>query len=304
MLQLGMTSKLSVVVNAQDEERDLPSCLASVKTLADETIVIDQSSIDNTAQIAKRAGAKVVSHERVKYVELARNFGISKAVNGWVLILDPDEEITSALSQRIKAIIKDPQADYYRIPRKNIIFGKWIKHALWWPDYQVRLFKKGKVSWPEIIHSVPMTTGIGIDLPEEEDLAILHHNYNSIDQYLEKMNRYTSIQSELLHKDGKKFEWVDLINKPFNEFVRRYFGSAGYKDGVHGLSLSLLQAFSELVIYLKLWQINKFEDKQIRLNELSELINKKDKEYQYWQNDSLYSETKNIWYKIRKKVGF
>ena len=126
-----MTPKLSVVVNAQNVEADLPRCLASVKAMADEIIVVDQGSTDKTADIAKKAGAKVFPHKSVEYVELARNFGISKASGDWILVLDPDEEVPPSLAKKIKEIIKSNKADYYRIPRKNIIWGKWIEHTLW-----------------------------------------------------------------------------------------------------------------------------------------------------------------------------
>lgn len=304
-------AKLSVVINAQNVESDLPRALVSVgKMFADmparecEIVVIDQSSTDKTAEIAKKFGAKVFRHESVRYVELARNFAISKALGDWILILDPDEEISAALSKKIKEVLKDPRADFYRIPRKNIIFGKWISHTLWWPDYQTRLFRKGKVSWSEVIHSVPMVTGVGYDIPAKEDLAILHHNYNSVEQYLEKLNRYTSIQADLLAGSGYKFKWRDIVGKPIKEFINRYFTGEGYKDGLHGLALSLLQAFSDLVTYVKLWQKIKFKEEDIKLSEVVAEVSDKGKEFRFWQNDALYKETKNISYRIKKKLGF
>lgn len=295
--------KLSVVINAQNVESDLPRALTSVKNLADEIIVLDQGSTDKTAEVAKKSGAKVYKHESVRYVELARNFAISKVSGDWILVLDPDEEIPLGLSKRIKKILEKPKADFYRIPRKNIIFGKWISHTLWWPDYQIRLFKKGKVSWSEVIHSVPMVTGVGSDIPIEEDFAILHHNYDSIEQYLEKLNRYTSVQADLLARSGYKFGWQDLINKPVKELINRYFTGEGYKDGLHGFALSLLQAFSELVTYVKLWQKNKFREENVSLPEVVAEIGKKEKEFRFWQNDALYKETKNISYRIKRKLG-
>lgn len=295
-------AKLSVVINAQNVESDLPRALTSVKNLADEIVVVDQDSTDKTAEVSKKFGAKIFKHESVRYVELSRNFAISKASNEWILILDPDEEVPAGLSKQIKEILKNPKADFYRIPRKNIIFGKWIEHTLWWPDYQTRLFKKGKVSWSEVIHSVPMVSGSGSDISAKEDFAILHHNYDSIEQYLEKLNRYTSVQADLLINSGYKFSWRDLIAKPMKELINRYFTGEGYKDGLHGFALSLLQAFSELVTYVKLWQKNKFKEEDVKLSEVVTEISKKEKEFRFWQNDALYKETKNITFKIRKKL--
>lgn len=297
-----MALRLSVVINAQNVEADLPRALASVKGLADEIVVIDQGSTDKTSEIAKKFGANVFEHESVKYVELTRNFAISKATGDWILILDPDEEIPDSLANEIRKILKNPKADYYRIPRKNIIFDKWIENTLWWPDYQTRLFKKRKITWNETIHSVPMTIGTGYDLPAEEKLAILHHNYDSIEQYLERLNRYTSVQSDFLVKDNYKFVWRDLINKPFREFVNRYFTGRGFKDGVHGLALSLLQAFSELIVYIKIWQKNKFNEENISLPKAISEMRSKEKELHYWQSDTSYKESGKLSDRIKRKL--
>ena len=207
--------------------------IKSVKNIADEIIVCDMESADKTAEVAKSLGAKVFVHKKVGYVEPARNFAISKASNPWILVLDADEEITEKLAVKINQILKSPKADYYRIPRKNIIFGHFMKHSRWWPDYNIRLFKKGSVSWNEIIHMVPMTEGIGGEIEEKEELAIIHHNYDSIEQYVERMNRYTSQFATLRISEGYKFSWKDLIVKPSNEFFSIYFFGEGYKDGLH-----------------------------------------------------------------------
>lgn len=273
---------ISVVINAQNVEADLPRALASVKSLADEIVVIDQSSTDRTSDIAKKAGVKVFNHKSVDCVEKARNFGLSKATKDWILVLDPDEEISDSLARKIKDVIKDNKADYYRIPRKNIVFGKWLKHSRWWPDYNVRLFKKGKVSWNEIIHAVPMTQGLGGEIKDKEEFAIIHHHYANIDEYLERMIRYSRIQSEELIKNKYEFNWTDLVTKPVNEFLSRYFAGKGYKDGIHGLTLSTLQAFSEFVVYVRVWGNNKYSEKEIGKNEIKNLFGKQIHDINWW----------------------
>ena len=272
--------KISVVINAQNVEADLPQALASVRSLADEIVVIDQSSTDKTSEIAKTAGAKVFSHESVEYVEKVRNFAISKANGNWILILDPDEEVPQGLAREIQKILKNPKADYYRIPRKNIIFSHWMKHAKWWPDYNIRLFKKGVVSWNEVIHGVPMTQGVGGEIEDKEELSIIHHNYDGIDDYLEKMIRYSEIQSEDLIKN--KYNWKDLVSKPMNEFLGRYFGGKGYKDGLHGLVLSLLQAFSEFIVYIRVWGKNGYPEKEIGKSEIKNVFGKNIHDINWW----------------------
>src|SRR3989344_6147563 len=154
---------ISVVINTLNEEENLPRAISSVKGLADEIVVVDMHSEDATGDIAKKAGAKVFLHERTGYVEPARNFAISKTTGDWIFILDADEEIPDTLANRLRDISDNMhQIDFVEIPRKNIIFGKWMKESMWWPDYHIRFFKKGSVSWNEKIHSKPETKGSGI----------------------------------------------------------------------------------------------------------------------------------------------
>ena len=293
--------KLTVVINTLNEEANIARAMNSVKGIADEVVVVDMESTDKTVEIAKGLGAKVYSHKKTNYVEPARNFAISKATGDWVLILDADEEISKALSQKIKEVVNDNDVDYYQIPRKNIIFGKWMRHARWWPDYNIRLFKKGAVTWNEAIHSVPESKGVGGELPAEEVLAIIHYHYDSLEQYLERMNRYTTLYAKRLLKDGYRFNWKDVLIKPSGEFFSRYFFGAGYKDGLHGLAVSLLQTFSELSVYLKVWEEGKFEEKEVKVGEVLGEIKKVERDLRYWQADTLLKETQNPLQILRRK---
>ena len=267
-------SKISVVINTLNEASDLEQALESLKW-ADEIIVCDMYSDDNSVEIAKKYGAKVVFHKRVSHVELARNYAISKASNDWILILDPDEEIPESLASRIQDItVKMEQINFVEIPRKNLIFNKWMKASMWWPDYNIRFFRKGTVVWGEKIHLDPHIKGEGIKLEMEEKYAMIHHHYTSVSQFIERLNRYTTVQAKELHSDGVKFDWADLISKPLGEFLGRFFANKGFEDGLHGLSLSLLQAFSFLVVYLKLWELQKFRDTNIKLEDMKVLLKK------------------------------
>jgi len=139
-----------------------------------------------------------------------------------------------------------------------------------------------------------MTQGKGLDLPEKEDLAIIHKNYSSLEEYLAKMNRYTSVQAEELLKNGYVFDWKDLIKKPFREFLGRYFAGQGYKDGVHGLALCFLQSFSELVLYLKIWQKQGFREQEIKRSEIKNEFGSLIKELRWWLRKEL------TWLKLPK----
>lgn len=298
--------KISVVINTKNEEKNLPNVFASARRIADEIVVVDTKSEDNTVKLSKKLGARVyVFNKTVNYVEPARNFSIQKAKGEWIFLLDADEEISASLAQRIKKIVKNPKADYFRVPRKNIIFGKWMKYSRWWPDYKIRLFKKGFVSWGDEIHSIPITKGKGADLPLKESLAIIHHNYTNLNEYLERMNTYTSIQANELIESGYKFIWKDLIKKPTAEFLSRFFAGEGYKDGLHGLSLSMLQAFSEVVLYLKVWQEEKFLEQSITSKESIEEFTKVKDELDWWLMESAIKETsflKSLPKRLKRKV--
>lgn len=275
-------NKISVVINTLNEEANIKKAIASV-AWADEILVCDMYSEDKTVEIAKKLGAKVVYHKKEGFVEPARNFAISKATGDWILILDADEEVPDTLARRLKEIAqKMKQVMVVWIPRKNIIFEKWMKASMWWPDHQVRFFKAGKVRWQNKIHSKPEVIGESLMLEPEEKWAIIHHNYNSLFQYLDRMNRYTAIEAKELVDSGYKFRWEDLIQKPLSEFLSRFFASSGYKDGLHGLALSLLQAFSFLAVYLKVWEIEKFGQQELKSEELEMAKGKAGEELNYW----------------------
>jgi (heptosyl)LPS beta-1,4-glucosyltransferase len=288
--------KISVVVNTFNEEKNLERALKSVQDFADEIVVVDMHSTDRTVQIAKKFKAKVFLHEYTRFVEPARNFALRQAQGDWILILDADEELPASLAKTLIETAKAGEADWVELPRKNMIFSQWIKNSRWWPDFLPRFFKKGKVSIPAKIHAPYEKEGQGIRLPAEEENALVHHHYESISQYLERLNRYTDIQAEELKEKGYLFCWQDLMIKPANEFFSRFFAGEGYKDGLHGLVLALLQAFSELVLYLKIWEKGGFTKENI--NSLTEVMEKIMRDYLYWQQ----KVTANAFAKIRLKI--
>lgn len=280
-----MPEKISAVINTLNEEQNIRKAIDSVKW-ADEIVVCDMHSDDQTTQIAKSVGAKLILHKKSRYVEPARNFAISKASGDWILILDADEVMPKSLKIRLLEIANEmKQIDYVRVPRKNIIFGKWMQASMWWPDLNIRFFKKGKVKWGDEIHRPPEAVGLGLDLPAEEKWAIYHHNYRSVSQFLERMDRYTTIQAEELQKEGAEFNWRDLLEKPLNEFLSRFFANQGYKDGLHGLVLSFLQAFSFMVVYIKLWEKSEFKQQDVDLTELDQQRVKSGQTIEYWMKE-------------------
>ncbi|MCL5784305.1 MAG: glycosyltransferase family 2 protein [Patescibacteria group bacterium] len=298
-----MREKISVVINTLNSEKDIEGAIKSVGW-ADEVVVCDMHSEDKTVEIAKKLGAKIFFHKRVEFVEPARNFAISKTVNDWILIVDPDEQIPESLGKRLQEIADSmEQINYVRIPRKNIILGRWMKASMWWPDYNIRFFKKGKVVWTDKIHRPPEVLGEGLDLSSLEEWAIIHNSYYSISQFLERMIRYTKIQSEELIKDGYKFDWKDLIKKPLSEFLGRFFANRGFEDGLHGLVLGLLQSFSFVIVYLRVWEMEGFKSQEVTLPDLKQVSNESGIEIGYWFKYANLSKNtlKRFFQKIRNK---
>ena len=299
-----MGPKISVVLNTLNEERYIEQAIRSV-SWAQEILVCDMYSQDKTIEIAKKLGAKVVFHKKLSYVEPARNFAISKASNEWILVLDPDEEVTADLKDRLIEIAsKMKQINFVRIPRKNLIFNRFMQASMWWPDLNIRFFRKGMVEGSNKIHRPPKVIGEGIDLPPEEKYAIVHHHYESLSQFLERMVRYTQIQAMQLREDGYKFDWKDLVKKPLNEFLARLFANRGFEDGLHGLVLSFLQSFSFLIVYLRLWEMEGFKEQDMSLSELKDVSKESGKDIEYWfKNMSLSKNTfKRFFQRVRNKL--
>lgn len=288
-------AKVSVVINTHNEEKNLERCLSSIKDFAQEIVLVDQGSIDKTVSIAEKYKAKIYQYQHTGIVEPARNFALSKASRDWILLIDADEEAQPELINELKRVVKEEQLDYLAIPRKNLIFGRWIKHSRWWPDYNIRFFRKDKVCWEDNIHSIPITQGKGGDLPAEEKYSLVHHHYSSINQYLERNNRYADFRVKELISKGRVFSVEDLIQQPVNEFLSRFFAGEGYKDGIHGLALALLQAYSELIVYLKLWEEGGFKEEKVEPT--LPIFQKSTNDLFFWQ-----AKTSNFIQKIRLKL--
>lgn len=291
------------IVHTYNEQENIERCLSSL-SFVDEIVVVDMGSTDKTKEIVKQFKTKIFDHPYTGFVEPARNFAIAKATHRWILILDADEEVPRSLAWAIKEIISSKKGakDYYRIARKNIIYGKWVKYSGWWPDYQIRLFKKGSVSWVDKLHGIPITKGYGADFDSRDDLALIHHHYYSIEQFIERMNRYSSIAAKDLFFKNISFSPKQLIVMPVNEFVKRFFLMEGYKDGIHGLALSSLQSISELVVYLKLWELNSFSKGHVSLRDFEQYVKLESRIKQYWLANEMLKKPSSLIHKIILKI--
>ena len=292
-----MENKVSAVISAYNEEKNIKDCLQSL-SWADEIIVIDNSSTDKTALIVKKYTSKVYSQPNNKMLNVNKNYGFSKAKNSWILNLDADERVSPELKKEIEALLKkEISFSGFEMPRKNIIFGKWIRHGIWWPDYQVRLFKKekGKFDCRHVHEKLNLKGKLG-----KLKNPLIHHNYQTIDQYIYKFTHiYTDSEVENFLRSGKKVYWYDAIRMPVNEFLSTFLARSIYKDGLHGLVLSILQSFCEFVVFCKIWEKQKFwqyNDKNF-LKLVNRQVRKSYKDYKFWTKSAVLKKA------IKKLAG-
>jgi glycosyltransferase involved in cell wall biosynthesis len=281
---------ITAIILAKNEEKNLPRCLESVGWV-EEIIVIDDESTDKSVAIAAKAGAKVYQRKLDDFAS-QRNFALSKVKTEWVLLVDPDETVPQELQKEMLRAVKLKGFAGFYFPRKNIIFGQWIKHSGWSPDHQLHFFRAKKGKYLGKVHErVEVKGKVGY-----LKTALIHENHQSITQYLEKLIHYTELEAAKQIKAGYQFSWPDLIQKPLDEFLRRFFAEEGYKDGIHGLALGLLQSFSELVVYLRVWEKEGFPS-GLTKNVFSQLEKAID-QLQYW----LVKKSKNPVKKILQRL--
>ncbi len=289
---------ISAVLNTKNAEQTLEKTLRSL-SFVDEIIVADMKSSDNTRKIAFQFGAVVVPVPDSTHVEPARNAAIAAATSDWILVIDADETVPKTLAAQLTELSQSTtEFVAYEIPRKNILFDAWIQHAGWWPDYILRFFKKGSVTWSDQIHSKPVVRGSIGSLPAEENTALIHENYQTIDQFLQKLTRYTSVEAET-----RTTKSVYPLSAFKNEFFRRYFAEQGNKDGAHGMAVSLLQSFYEVVVSLKQWEHAGFPKTKMADTTAAWQLQK---ELVYWLATEKIQNSSGVtalYWRVRRKLG-
>jgi glycosyltransferase involved in cell wall biosynthesis len=296
--------KISVVLSVLNESEKLGKCLESV-TWADEIILVDNGSTDGTRDIAKSYGAMLFPRKNNPMLNINKNFGFGKASGDWILCLDGDEVIPSPLKDEIlsKIAAADSVSGYW-IARKNIIFGKWIQHGLWWPDKQLRLFRRGSGKFPEKhVHEYIEVQGRTESLEE----PFVHHNYEHVSQFLRKMDLlYTNSEVDKLESSQYRYVWYDALRFPVSDFVKIFFAQKAYRDGLHGLVLSLLQSFYSFIVFVKLWERNSFREADISLPDIGGELGKIRSEIWYWYASARIEESvpgpKRILFKVIRRI--
>lgn len=247
---------LSVIIITKNEAQHIGRCLESVR-FADEIIILDSGSTDNTVEICKTYSAHVFSTDWPGF-GIQKQRALDKATGDWVLSIDADEQVTPQLQAEIIQAMQNNNADGFEIPRLSSYCGHNMKHGGWWPDYVLRLFKRelGKFS-PELVHERIYVSGKIAQLTQ----PLLHEAFIDPEEVLHKINSYSTLGARKLHEAGKKTSLAEAILKGLWTFIRTYLLKAAFLDGRHGLMLAISNAEGAYYKYVKLLEFNKAQEK-------------------------------------------
>ena len=247
--------KISAIIITKNEEEMLSGCLKSLNWV-DEIVVVDADSNDKTIKIAKKIGAKVVSVPAGTDYSTSRNEGKKSAQGDWLLYIDADERVPKVLRDEIKSITLSPKSltlSSYKIPRQNIMLGRWVKHGGFWPDYAHRLFPKNAlVKWTGKVHESPTVKGeVRLLKP-----YLTHYTARSINSALHKSSQWSQIEAKLLHAAASPhITWWRILKGFQFKLLELLIYKKGLLDGTRGFILAYIQAFHEASILVNLWHL-------------------------------------------------
>lgn len=246
---------ISVVAITKNEEANIARCLESVK-FADDIVVVDSGSTDRTKEIAASLGARVMHRDWEGYAK-QKEFALHQAKHEWVFLIDADEEVTPELKDEMLRTIAQPDAlNGYEVPRKSFFLGTFIRYGGWYPGYQRRLVRKSRTT----MNHRPVHEGFLVEGPVGILKADLnHYTYGTIEQYIGKMNEYSSLDVHNTLKKRPAIRWYHFILNPLSVFLRMFVSLRGYKDGFHGFLLAYYSALHALVIFAKSWEYQSAE---------------------------------------------
>ncbi len=235
-----MAPSITAGIIAANAEHDIAECLESVSWADERLVILDTRSADATGEIAQRLGARVVPHVFEDFAR-QRNFGLSIAEGEWVFYIDTDERCTPALAEEIREATRRGEYEGWWVPRRNIILGREVRHGGWYPDYQLRLLRRGRAQYDlsRPVHEVVLLQGAAGYLAQ----PLLHYNYRTMAQFRAKQRQYVAYEAQIRYQRGIRPKPWTYFLQPWREFWRRYITLQGYRDGLHGLRLCALVAY-------------------------------------------------------------
>jgi (heptosyl)LPS beta-1,4-glucosyltransferase len=238
---------VTAIVPTRNEEHNILDCLASL-AWADRRVVFDCFSIDRTVDLARQAGAEVIQHPFENYAQF-HNAAMDRVEADWILFVDADERATPELAAEVRAVTDGSREEVaWSVPRHNYIFGRLTLWAGWYPDYQTRLLRRGRVRWERPVHEFAVVDGTEGHL----ESPIIHYNYDDLADFVARQDRYTDFDAGILLQQGVLPRFYTPYSQAVRHFWWRFAKLQGVRDGLHGLRLSVLMAVYEAVKYRKL----------------------------------------------------
>ncbi len=242
-----MAEKISVIIIAYNEEKNIQRCLESVKW-ADEIVVVDGFSDDRTEEICREYTERVFQAKWNGFGK-QKNLCAEKSSYKWVLNIDSDEVVSPELADEVRNLLsKEPKFPLYKVPRKNYFGSRWVRHGGWYPDHIARLYDKTQIAFSENLVHEGLTPG---DRHGFLKSPLEHYSFRDMADYVERQNRYSSLSAEQNSSNGKEASWIDLVAKPPLAFIKTYFLKQGFREGFLGFFLAISASYYTFLKYAK-----------------------------------------------------
>ena len=253
---MGSRAPLSAVIITRNVSRVLPACLDSV-AFADEVVVVDSGSSDDTREVAAARGARVIPREWLGFGR-QKQFAVEQATHDWVLCVDSDERVSPELAADIQAALAAPASPVYRMARRNRFLGRWLAHGEGYPDWSPRLFNRLNARWSEdLVHEKVLYAVTPGTLRGD----LMHDSFDDISTYLERQNRYTTLAARQAFEQGRGANVLHLLFSPVVRFIKFYVMRLGFLDGLPGLLHISIGCMNSYVKYMKLIELRQSESK-------------------------------------------
>lgn len=243
--------RVTVTIITLNEAEHIAAAIDSA-AWADDIVVVDSGSADDTVAIARAKGARVETRDWTGYVD-QKNHAAALAAHDWIFSLDADERITPPLAAEIRATLsEEPPRSAYRVPRVTFHLGRWVRTTDFYPDYQTRLYDRRSARWRGR-HVHESVSGDGP--PGQLTAELKHYSYRNLQEHLDRINHYTTLAARQMHESGRRAGALDLVVHPVAAFLRNYLLRRGILDGTAGLTLSLVNSYAVFLRFAKLWEM-------------------------------------------------